>query len=385
MAAMAASIRQAATGAREATAAAWEFFSAVYQSQMALVLFFCSDDYDLEILGAELRRLFAGVPVVGCTAMGEIGPSGYMEHGISGASFAQCDFAAVAGRMDGLSNFQPEAGFDLARKLQMQLQEHTQAADDSNSFALLLIDGLSMREEKVTFTLQSALDRIPLIGGSAGGSLLHSRAHVYVDGFFRQDAAAVVLLSTPLEVVTLKEQHFEATSQRMVITAADSARRIVFEINGRPAAAEYAHLLGVRVDELCPEVFAASPVVVLLGGSNYVRAIQTANPDGSLSFYCAIEEGVVLRLAHGDDLIENLERAMAKVRSEVGLPQLVIAFDCLLRKLELERKGQEVEGGRILSQNNACGFSSFGEQFRGVHINQTLTGIAIGSARRRRN
>jgi hypothetical protein len=34
----------------------------------------------------------------------------------------------------------------------------------------------------------------------------------------------------------------------------------------------------------------------------------------------------------------------------------------------------------IFRNNNTIGFNSYGEQFHGVHVNQTLTGIAIGSA-----
>lgn len=37
-----------------------------------------------------------------------------------------------------------------------------------SSFALLLIDGPSIREEPVTRAMQSTLGKIPLIGGSAG-------------------------------------------------------------------------------------------------------------------------------------------------------------------------------------------------------------------------
>jgi hypothetical protein len=31
-------------------------------------------------------------------------------------------------------------------------------------------------------------------------------------------------------------------------------------------------------------------------------------------------------------------------------------------------------------KNNTVGFNTYGEQFRGLHINQTLVGIAIGMA-----
>jgi len=33
---------------------------------------------------------------------------------------------------------------------------------------------------------------------------------------------------------------------------------------------------------------------------------------------------------------------------------------------------------QVFHDNNVVGFSSYGEQHLGVHVNQTLTGIAIG-------
>jgi hypothetical protein len=121
-------------------------------------------------------------------------------------------------------------------------------------------------------------------------------------------------------------------------------------------------------------------MVVLIDGNNYVRSIQKVNSDGSLTFYCAIEEGVVLRVARGVDLIDNLEEAFAQIRSQIGPPQLVIGCDCILRRMEIVHHHLEDRVGQIFRSNNAVGFNTYGEQFRGVHINQTLTGIAIGMA-----
>ena len=127
------------------------------------------------------------------------------------------------------------------------------------------------------------------------------------------------------------------TDERLVVTEADPAQRVVREINGLPAAEEYARILGIDAGELDPVHFAASPVVVLIDGANYVRSIQKVNPDGSLKFYCAIERGVVLRVARGVDLVANLETALSQVRARIGPPQLVLTFDCILRKLEIDR------------------------------------------------
>jgi hypothetical protein len=70
-----------------------------------------------------------------------------------------------------------------------------------------------------------------------------------------------------------RAQHFVASDERLVVTEADTPRRIVREINGRPAAEEYARLVGCRADQLDAARFAAAPVVVVLGGTDYVRSI----------------------------------------------------------------------------------------------------------------
>jgi hypothetical protein len=373
-------IRRGQSCAVEARQAAEEFHAAVAQTNMELVIFFCSSEYDLEVLAAEMNRLFAGIQVVGCTTAGEIGPAGYRAHSLSGASFPAGSCVAVSGLLDRLSQFDIARSHAFAQTLLQRLESRAPGANPDNSFAFMLIDGMSIREEPVTHALQYALGKIPLFGGSAGDDLEFVKTHVYCDGHFRSDSTVLILINTPLPFKIFKTQHFVTTTERLVVTEADPARRLVIEINGLPAADEYARLVGVEVHELNSMSFAVSPVVVMLDGTDYVRSIQKANPDGSLSFYCAIEEGLVLRVAHGEDLVRNLEQTFAKIREEIGPPQLVFGCDCILRNLELSKQGSKDRVGEIYRRNNTVGFSSYGEQFRGVHVNQTLTGCAIGVA-----
>lgn len=157
---------------------------------------------------------------------------------------------------------------------------------------------------------------------------------MFADGAFREDSAVLVLASTSLPFRPFKLQHFVPTHERVVVTAADEENRIVHEIDGRPAAAAYARLMGVDVERLDPMLFAAQPIVVLIDGTNYVRSIKSANPDGSLTFFSSIEEGLVLRSARGIDVVENLEQGFAELRNVLGDLQLVIGADCILRRLE---------------------------------------------------
>ena len=371
-------IRTAQSCAIDARAAVREFHAGVEQPAMGLVIFFCSSHYDLDAVADEINRAFAGMRVVGCTSAGEIGPLGYRDRGIAGVSFGAAAFTAVAGRLGELQQFELRRGQEFALALLEQLETAAPDAGPQNSLGLLLIDGLSRREEPVARAFQNALGKITLVGGSAGDDLRFERTWVFHDGAFHTDSALLVLLSTPLPFKVFKTQHFVSEDERLVVTEANPSQRLVREINGLPAAEEYARVVGVPVGELTPLRFAASPVVVAIDGTDYVRSIQKANPDGSLTFYCAIDEGLVLRAVRGVDLLGNLEQAFAALRAEIGPPQLVFACDCILRKLEITQNGIRDAVAEVFRQNRVIGFSTYGEQFHGVHVNQTLTGVALG-------
>lgn len=373
-------IRRGHSCAGDPRLAAREFHAAVTQPDLEIVIFFCSSTYDLDALADELNRLFVGVRLVGCTTAGEIGPAGYINHSLSGASFSSAVATAVIGQLSCLQQFEIVQGQVFALELQQELDQLAPTGTQTNTFAFLMIDGLSIREEPVVHTLQSALRGIPLCGGSAGDDLKFTRTWVFHDGAFHTDSAVMLLLSTPLPFRIFKTQHFTSENERLVVTEADAAQRIVKEINGLPATEVYARILGVKPEELDSVCFAAMPVVVVIDGTDYVRSIQKANPDGSLSFYCAIEEGLVLRVARGGDIVANLEHAFKRIQEEIGIPLLTLGCDCILRNLEISQKQLKEKVGAEFVRNNTVGFSTYGEQYGGVHINQTFTGIAIGNA-----
>ena len=160
----------------------------------------------------------------------------------------------------------------------------------------------------------------------------------------------------------------------MVVTAADPERRLVREINAEPAAREYARLVGKDPDQLSPFIFASNPVVVRVGGQHHVRAIQKVEENGDLRFFSAIDEGLVLTLAEAGGIASHLEAALADL-SSVRAPEAVIGCDCILRRLEVEQVQGIREMSAILSRSKVVGFSTYGEQFNSVHVNQTLTGV----------
>lgn len=373
-------IRIAHSLKEDPAAAVREFYAGVSLPEMAFVIFFCANTYDRTVLATEMAAAFAGSPVIGCTTAGEIGPTGYCAQSLVGASFSTADSRAVMAHIGDLKHFDAKTGHALIQHLLLRLEEQTNEIDSANCFAFLLIDGLSIREEFVSRVLQSELGNIPLLGGSAADGLNFNQTFVYSEGRFHENSAVLLLCHTRLPFKVLRTQHFVPTEHRMVVTEADDARRIVYEINGLPAALEYARLVGVDAGSLDPLRFAAFPVVVVIDNAYFVRSIQQANPDNSLTFFCAIEEGMVLRLAKGVDLLENLRLALGDVQKQIGKPQLLLACDCILRKLEIFQSGIVESMNQLLKQYHVVGFNTYGEEYCGIHVNQTFVAIAIGSS-----
>ena len=372
-------LKRGSSRAKDEVEAARELWDAIGQADISFCLFFCSPDYDVKKLGPALAEHFGDLPMLGCTTAGEISPTGYLSGAITGVSIASPDFRVVMRRIDQLNAFDLDDGEKTITSLLAELAEVGDPPTSENTFALLLIDGLSLQEERVVAGLCRGIGDIQLFGGSAGDEENFSATYLFHDGAFHDNAAVVALVQTQRPFHVFKTQHFVPSDAKLVVTGADPANRVVTEINGDPAGAEYARLVGLEVDKLTPMIFATYPVVVRLGGDYYVRSIQKVNEDGSLTFFCAIDEGVVLTIAQGVDFIQNLEDAFVGVQKAVGVPELVIGCDCILRKLESEQKGIKAQISELMAKNNVIGFATYGEQFNAMHVNQTFTGVAIGA------
>lgn len=372
-------VKKGMSSSRDPEQAASDLYRALNDAQLRLVVFYCPSDYDLPALGSAMKARFGEANVIGCTTAGEITPQGYLAGSVTGFSLSGDEIEAVS-QLIPLDPFDSESCSTQIQTALSRLTGNNSSPDAANSFAFLLIDGLSMQEEMVVSCMHQGLHGMDLIGGSAADDTRFEATHLYFDGRFHRNVALLTLVRTTLPFMAFRTQHFVESDKRMVVTRADPGRRIVSEVNGKPAAREFARLVGLDVTELTPMIFSTHPVVVRVGGQYFVRSIAKVNADDSLTFFCAIDEGIVLRIAQGVDMVENLRQAFANVHATIGPPQLVLGCDCILRRLESEREGFKDQIGRIFTANNVIGFATYGEQFNAMHLNQTFTGIAIGKA-----
>jgi hypothetical protein len=340
----------------------------------AAILLFVAPGADLPCIAATARARGGSARILGCTTAGEVGVTGYCDGQILAVALHGDAFEVDVLPLPNLAQLDGEHIISAAIRARQGLTKRASAW--AGEFAMLLVDGLSNKEDELTAALAQALGSMPLFGGSAADGRRYLSTHVLHDGVWDRDSGVLALVRTACPIEVFKFEHLRPTDRRMVVTGADSGRRVVTGINGRNAAEEYARLLGISPADITAFTFASHPVLVRLGGNNHVRAIRQRGADGSLSFFSAIEEGIVLTLAEPLDMLAHLRESLEGLAWPVP-PEAIIACDCILRRIEAEDRAITDEVSALLAKHRVVGFSTYGEQWHAMHVNQTMTGVAI--------
>lgn len=363
----------------DASAAVAEACAGWPQHAPSLVLAFVSTKQDGEGVRAALAARFPGVPIAGCSTTGEILDGKHANGTLTLAALFTPKVEWAVERIAPLSAFRDEIARAAVDRAMFKLGVDRTQQDPRELIGVLLCDGLSCKEELVAAAVAEALDGIPLVGGSAGDDLAFVATKVLTRDSAGSDAAVLILGKGPVGFYSvIKHQHFTARALPMAVTRADPAQRKVFEIDGYPAAEAYARALGVSRAELADASF-LNPVLVTVQGEQYVRSVQSIAEDGSITFYCAVEEGWILDLAGHHEMADSLRRDLAGLRCSGERPAFLLGFNCILRALEAQKRGLHEELGAILADSAVAsvGFDTYGEVKDGLHINQTLVALAL--------
>lgn len=371
--------RVASTAIDDPKLAIRAIFAELKVSTLSGIVLFCSSRYALDQVAAEAAKQRSDLTIIGCTSAGEITPDGIASGTMTAVGFPTSEFRLKAMRFEDLDNFDPVAAKLSVERLVMDTRAETATLVGYLSrVALLFIDGLSHREELFAHALQNCLGSTPLIGASSGGDLEFRHTSLLYDGVFRNDCAILAILSSTKPLKPFCQRYQAPGSRLAIITRADPVARRVYEINGENAAVEYARLVGIETGGLSPAIFAANPLMVRVAGQHYARSIQRHDKDGSLVFQSAIARGLVTRIGQTEDIAAALDDAIRSLRAEVGGTDSILVFDDIHNKIESSRAGYLDRVGRMYTDNGIVGFNSYGEQFKELHLNQSVVGVAIG-------
>lgn len=346
-----------------------------------LVLVFASHGRDRQATAEAVNRRFPGVLVVGCTSAGEMHHGAYKDGSVTVVSFAATECVAVAERVDGMASLGLKDSHELGRRALAALRAKGVEPDSSDCFAITLLDTRHGNEDTLISGIRSAIGNIPLFGGGACDGLPQRDTAIFHDGTFRTDCSLLLLVHLKRHFKVFSTHHYQALPGDLVVTRTDPRRRVIVELNGRPAGQEYAAMLGVEIDSLQRADACLPPLMVKVGDAYFPRGAAGVDADGSLQMACPVSPGLRLSLGETTPLTDSLAVLEREIRDELGEPELILGVECLMRRVEAEYTNQSQDLDVWFRRNRVVGFCSFGEQFRSMHVNNSFTGVAIGGRR----
>jgi len=347
------------------------------------IFVFHSTNQDPREVAAEISRRFPKVPFAGCTSTGEHLNGKHFNGSLVISAIYAKEIRWRVAVIENIKDMNEKAARNAVDSLLSELNISRDEINPEKQFCMTFIDGLSLKEELVSSLVAEALDGIPLIGGSAGDDLKFLKTYVIANGRSYENAAVLVMADSQVPFQVIKHQHFLKTPKQLVITKVDPATRTVYEMDGLPAAEAYAKAIGVDLKTLNADIAFVNPLMFRVNNEFYVRSVQKINDDGSIVFYCGVEEGVVLEVGHHEVIDDALSLELKELQLK-GLQkaELFIVCNCILRALETTKEDKHNSLGQLINtiSPSVIGFDTYGEQLNGLHINQTLVGIALGRA-----
>ncbi|WP_342565080.1 FIST N-terminal domain-containing protein [Paenibacillus sp. FSL R7-0345] len=306
---------------------------------------------------AAVRELSPLAPphAVLCSTKGEYTPEGYRSGVITGFEYDV--------RMTGIVEIlQPpvlsSAGLNAA---------YQKVKDNANAFLLLLCDGAAAMEEAILSSLFFIAPEFKVIGGSAADDE-SGETYIYIGS--RRVKNLGIFFNMAARTSLIKENIYVPTGNTLLVTEADVFGRTVFSFNGRPAAEEYARVLGVPEEELTQH-FLSSPLGKRYEDDLIIASPMTANPDRSVTFYSQVMSSTYVEVLGLADPLAVLEETLG---ASPYKPSFVLNINCTLRDqlFNRDRLWGAFDDKMLSFCGNTTGFISYGEQYYKKHANQTM-------------
>jgi hypothetical protein len=349
-----------------------------------LVTLFAARHRDHAALNKAVReRLPKTTRLIGASTGGEIDNQG-MHMGTATLAALSGDLEVGLGFAKNLSADASSAGAAAIKRACEELGVKQQDLDTRKYVGMVIDDGFKFKKEELLLGVLEKNQGMVVVGGGASDMDIdpaRGSAVVHADGEVAGDGALVALVKTDAPWAALRTHWYEPTGQTLTVTKIEGPR--VLEIDGKPAAARYAELLGVGVDELefgKPRGFSASPTALRVGREYFLRAPFMVVPDGTVMFANFLEEGTELELMRQGDPIASTRRFFEEeVPRRVRNPKAAVLFHCGGRAFVAHQQNKIPELGATFAAAPPCtGFNCYFEVYCGFAINATLTSLVFG-------
>jgi hypothetical protein len=352
-----------------------------------LLIVFSSIEHDPSALLAGVRTIVPGVPVIGCSTHGEIGPGGAQDGTVVVAAIGGPGFSVATSVAADVSGRQRAAGAEVAGCV-------PETSEHPYGILMLLTDGLTRDQEAILRGCYRVLGAgVPLFGGAAGDAWRMSGAYLLGDDRVLSDAVvgAAIMSDAPLSVAVC--HGWREVGEPMIVTSSGDGR--VYTLDDRPALDVYLDRLDAPpqayTDAAAFTEFALPrPLGVRRRRGLEARNVSTeVDIEGrSIGGGGMIDHGSLVWAMTGDEgsIASATDTACAQALAGLGEddPIGMLTLSCAGLRAVLGEDGTRREADRLAKWAEGvpfAGFHTYGEiaRIRGIDgfHNQTLAVLAL--------
>lgn len=337
-----------------------------------VIIYFASSYYDQDKISFLMNNTFSNSIVFGCSTAGEIGNGKLLKNSIVAMAFNSNIFSDARVELINLKE-ETKSIENAFSSFENYYNESAMLMNPSKYIGIILIDGVSMKEEKVMDSIGNKTN-VYFVGGSAGDDRRFEKTYIYSNGKAYTNSAMLILLkmSENAEFSIIKSQSHKVLDNVLIANKVNEETREVIEFNNKPAILAYAEAVGATSADEAPKYFATNPVGLNIDGNGlFVRSLRQ-KIGTNIKFYCNLLQGMEVRLLETTNIIQDTKYALEQKLDEFGRIDGIINFNCIERTIDLEKKNQIEEFEKLFYKIPTIGFSTYGEQYIG-HMNQTST------------
>jgi hypothetical protein len=376
------------SGAQDSQAAAEEAVRGALRGDDAkLVIVLAGIDHDPKALVVGAGTAAPGVPMVGCSTHGEIGPGGPTDDTVIAIAIGGPGFSVATARATQMSGRQRAAGAEVAACARA-------VEDRPYKVMLMLTNGLSRDQEEV---LRGAFEvvgaTVPLVGGAAGDAWRNTGTFQLFGDEHLTDGVVAACIASDAPIGIGVSHGWQPVGEPMIVTQAGDGR--VYALDDKPALDAYLSCLGAPADirenpAAITRYAARHPLGIQRRRGMEVRDLSNEiDLDGrSIGGGGELTAGSLVYAMEGDEtsiLAAPAEAGRTAMSALGGRPLLgMLAFSCSAIRGLLGDEGIVKEGEVLAAQAAGApfaGFYTYGEIARvrnvgGFH-NQTIVVLAL--------
>lgn len=329
-----------------------------------LIIYFSKVGYFKDVTSL-LKEKFYNATILGCSSCGEISEDG-INDGLSIIAFeSNIEFKTMV--MENVD----KAPITYIEELKSFKKDF----NTKNTIAFEITDGLSNSEEKSLSVLNSVFedDNIPIVGASSADDLSFTQTFISYNGNIYSNATIVTLIHNNNGKINIyKENIYEPTKHKFVVTKSNAKERKIYELDGKPAIKTYAYALNIPESDISKH-FMLNPIGRIIGDEAFISSFKKVENDNSLSLYSRVYKNSYVSILKMKDPMQVLDKTIHNIKTEMPNISGSIVINCIFRTLLFKEKNiTSAFTNKLKELSSFAGITSYGEQLNNKQLNQTM-------------